>query len=167
MCVGGGGHKRGQSRTGMCVALLQTLTSDWHWCSHAHPSRCPPGFSAHPSSKYIPLEKPFEKIPPSPTPHTKNIQPRPPLHPHARWLFCPPPSFTSRTDAMRLLFFSLPLLLLIPLGASFFQLGISADTGSQGSQSLLQPTQLTTQTAKWSDEERASYLTAETNIQGT
>lgn len=77
----GGGDKRGQSRTGMCVALLQTLTSGWHWCSHAHPSCCPPGFSAHPSSKYIPLEKPFEEIPPSPTPHTKNIQPRPPLHP--------------------------------------------------------------------------------------
>lgn len=50
---------------------------------------------------------------------------------------------------------SLPLLL--SFGASFFQLGISADMGSQGSQSLLQPTQLTTQTAKWPEEERSSY----------
>lgn len=65
----------------MCVVLLHTLTSDWHCCSHAHPSCCPPGFSAHPSSKYTPLEKPFEEIPPSPTPHTKNIQPRPPFTP--------------------------------------------------------------------------------------
>lgn len=65
----------------MCVVLLHTLTSDWHVCGPAHPSCCPPGFSAHPSSKYTRLEKPFEEIPPSPTPHTKNIQPRPPLHP--------------------------------------------------------------------------------------
>lgn len=134
----------------MCVVLLHALTSDWHGCSHAHPSCCPPGFSAPPSSKYTPLEKPFEEIPPSPTPHTKNIQPRPPLHPlHARWLFCLPP-FTYCCDAAQLLsFLSLCSFssLLVPL---FFQLGFSADTVNrpsllQGSQWLLQPTQLTTQ----------------------
>lgn len=73
----------------------------------AHPSCSPSVFFTHPSSKYTPLEKPFEKIPPSPTPHAKNIQPRPPLQPTpplaALFSFCllhccPSHLFTSCTQ---------------------------------------------------------------------
>lgn len=135
----------------MCVVLLHTLTSDWHGCGHAHPSCCPPGFSAHPSSKYTRLEKPFEETPPSPTPHTKNIQPRPPLHPphplSSRLLAflsvclpCPAAVYVLlRCKATPL--FSLPFAPSLPLLAPpRFQLGISADAGKrpsclQGSQS--------------------------------
>lgn len=55
----------------------------------------------HPASKYTPLEKPLEKIPPSSTQCAKNTLPRPPLQPPA---FCaclsfgplpPPPPSTA------------------------------------------------------------------------
>lgn len=61
----------------------------------AHPSCSPSVFFTHPDSKYTPLEKPLEKIPPSPTPHAKNIQPRPPLQTPLLFFLSTLPSFAS------------------------------------------------------------------------
>lgn len=53
----------------------------------AHPSCSPSVFFTHHSPKYIPLEKPLEKIPPSSTQHAKNILSRPPFQPPSQFGF--------------------------------------------------------------------------------
>lgn len=107
MCVGGGGQKRGQSRTGMCV---------WPSCRLLHQTgigvamHIPPvvllAFLHTPALNIFLWKNPLRRYRPLPL-HTLKISSRDHLYtPRARWLVCPPLSFTYCTDAMQHLFFS-------------------------------------------------------------
>lgn len=69
----------------------------------------------HPASKYTPLEKPLEKIPPSSTQCAKNTLPRPPLQPPA---FCACLSFGPLPPPLLRLLLSLLLIVVSLLNTS-------------------------------------------------